>query len=189
MNCIDAIEGTAKALLGQFLDVSTEYRLDESEYIRNVKAVIDGVTLFVKDNPEICETPDLIRGVLYDFAKLQWLAWLEKTVDPDQETGAKSDVEYQSYCYDYVYAHGNYPVDRRVNLISRRAKNFTGGIGFFAERRYRANLDGHCVISRRRIPMRLPPFGLARLTVLKPISRRLSERILDFPSFPATNQS
>jgi hypothetical protein len=109
MNCIDAIEGTAKALLGQFLDVSTEYRLDESEYIRNVKAVIDGVTLFVKDNPEICETPDLIRGVLYDFAKLQWLAWLEKTVDPDQETGAKSDVEYQSYCYDYVYAHGNYP--------------------------------------------------------------------------------
>jgi hypothetical protein len=51
----------------------------------------------------------VIRGVLYDFAKLQWLAWLEKTVDPDQETGAKSDVEYQSYCYDYVYAHGNYP--------------------------------------------------------------------------------
>ena len=106
MNCIDAIEGTAKALLGRFLDVSTEYRLDESEYIRNVKAVIDGVTLFVKDNPEICETPDLIRGVLYDFAKAQWL---EKTVDPDREAGAKPDIEYQSYCYDYVYAHGNYP--------------------------------------------------------------------------------
>ena len=109
MNLIDAVEGTAKALLGKFLDVSTEYRLDESEYIRNVKAVIDAVSLFIKNNPEVCDTPELIRGVLYDFAKAQWLAWLEKTVDPDREAGAESDLEYQSYCYDYVYARGNYP--------------------------------------------------------------------------------
>lgn len=109
MNCIDAIEGSAKALLGKFLDVSTEYRQDESEYIRNVKTVIDGVAQFVEGNSEICEKPELVRGVLYDFAKAQWLAWLEKTVDPDQETGAKSRLEYQAYCYDYVYAHGNYP--------------------------------------------------------------------------------
>jgi hypothetical protein len=109
MNCIDAVEGTAKALLGKFLDVSAEYRLDESEYIRNVKAVIDAVAQFVKSNPEVCEAPELIRNVLYDFAKAQWLAWLEKTVDRDQETGARCDVEYQAYCYDYVYAHGNYP--------------------------------------------------------------------------------
>ena len=26
MNCIDAVEGMAKALLGKFMDVSTEYR-------------------------------------------------------------------------------------------------------------------------------------------------------------------
>jgi hypothetical protein len=109
MNCIDAVEGTAKALLVKFLEVSTEYRLDESEYIRNVKAVIDAVALFVKNNPEVCDAPELIRGVLYDFAKAQWLAWPEKTVDSDQETGTRSDPEYQSYCYDYVYACGNYP--------------------------------------------------------------------------------
>jgi hypothetical protein len=109
MNCIDAVEGMAKALLGKFLDVSTEYRMDDSEYIRNVKAVIDAVIHFVKTNPEVSDNPDLIRDVLYDFAKMRWLARLEKTVDSDQEAVAMHDVEYQAYCYDYLYAHGNYP--------------------------------------------------------------------------------
>ncbi|MBC2712646.1 MAG: hypothetical protein HGJ94_17165 [Desulfosarcina sp.] len=108
MNCIDAVEGMAKVLLGKFLDVSTEHRLDASEYIRNVKVVIDAVALFVKNNPEVSETSELIRGVLYDYAKAQWLARLDKIV-PDQEAGSKRDIEYQAYCYDYVYAHGNYP--------------------------------------------------------------------------------
>ena len=109
MNCIDAVEGMAKSLLGKFLDVSSEYRLDDSEYIRNVKAVIDAVILFVKNNPEVSDNPDLIRDVLYDFAKMRWLARLEKTVDSDQPAGAMRDLEYQAYCYDYLYAHGNYP--------------------------------------------------------------------------------
>ena len=109
MNCIDAVEGMAKALLGKFLDVSTEYRLDDSEYIRNVKAVIDTVILFVKNNPEVSETPELIREVLYDYAKTKWLARLEKTVDSDHEACATRDLEYQAYCYDYLYANGNYP--------------------------------------------------------------------------------
>ena len=109
MNCIDAVEGMAKALLGKFLDVSTEYRLDVSEYIRNVKAVIDTVILFVKNNPEVSETPELIRDILYDFAKARWLSRLEKAVDSEEEAGAVPDLEYQAYCYDYLYAHGNYP--------------------------------------------------------------------------------
>lgn len=109
MNCIDAVEGTAKALLVNFLNVSTEYRLDASEYIRNVKAVIDAVARFVKNNPEVCETPELIREVLYNHAKTQWLGRLEKTVDPDKGMVGKPDMEYQAYCYDYVYTHGNYP--------------------------------------------------------------------------------
>jgi len=109
MNCIDAVEGMAKALLGKFLDVSMEYRTDDSEYIRNVKAVIDAVSLFVKNNPEVSDKPDLIRDVLYDYAKMRWLSRLEKSVDSDQEAVAMRDVEYQAYCYDYLYAHGNYP--------------------------------------------------------------------------------
>lgn len=109
MNCIDAVESMAKALLDKFLDVSSAYRLDLSEYIRNVKVVIDTVVLFVKDNPEISETPELIRDILYDFAKKNWLAHLETGIEPDEETGGSRDLDYQAYCYDYLYVHGNYP--------------------------------------------------------------------------------
>ena len=109
MNCIDAIEGMAKTLLEKFLDVSIEYRLDDSEYIRNVKAVIDAVILFVKNNPEVSEAPELIRRVLYDDAKARWLARLENVVDPEQASAGQRDIEYQAYCYDYLYTHGNYP--------------------------------------------------------------------------------
>ena len=64
---------------------------------------------FVKNNPEVSDNPDLIRDVLYDFAKMGWLARLGKTLDGDQEADNAPDVEYQAYCYDYLYAHGNYP--------------------------------------------------------------------------------
>ncbi len=108
MNCIDAVEGTAKSMLARFLDLSTEYRMDASEYIRYVKTVIDGVKQFVKDNPEISETSDIICGVLYDYAKKQWIERMGTAVDA--EAGAETpDLEYQAYCYDYVFAHGNYP--------------------------------------------------------------------------------
>lgn len=109
MNCIDAVEGMAKALLKKFLDASTEYRLDDSEYIRNVKAVIDAAALFVNNNPEVSETPELVRNVLYDFAKAQWLARAEKSFPVEQETEAQRDIEYRAFCYDYLFAHGNYP--------------------------------------------------------------------------------
>ena len=109
MNCIDAVEGTAKAMLGSFMEAATEYRLDASDYIRNVKAVIDGAVLFVADNPEVCATPDLIRTVLYEYTKTLWLDRLEETVVAGCEEDPPPELEYQAYCYDYVYDHGNYP--------------------------------------------------------------------------------
>ncbi len=109
MNCIDAVEGTAKVLLDNFLDLASEYRLDASEYIRNVKAVIEGVERFAISNPEVSETPDLIRDELYNYAKKLWLKRLESTDDFDPEAGGNPDVEYQAYCYDYVFDHENYP--------------------------------------------------------------------------------
>ena len=109
MNCIDAVEGTAKTLLDKFVDVAAEYRLDASEYIRNVKTVIDGVVRFVEDNPEVSETPDFFRDELYSHAKALWLARLTQTVDSGTESSGDDDIEYQAYCYDYLYDHGNYP--------------------------------------------------------------------------------
>jgi hypothetical protein len=109
MKCIDAIEGTAKATLVKFLDVATEFRMDASEYIRNVKAVIAAVTLFVKDNPEVSEMPDLITDELYDYAKTQWLKRIDYIADANPGEGDIPDLDYQAYCYDYIYAHGDYP--------------------------------------------------------------------------------
>ena len=111
MNCIDAVEGTAKATLDRFLEVATERRVDASEYIQNVKTVIDGVLRFIGNNPEVSEQPELIRDVLYNYAKKMWLASLEKPVEPEpeSESAAILDHEYQAYCYDYVFDHGNYP--------------------------------------------------------------------------------
>lgn len=76
MNCIDAVEGTAKTVLTRFVELSAEYRMDVSEYIRNVKTVIEGAALFLKTNPEVSDTPDILRDVLYDHAKRNgWPVW------------------------------------------------------------------------------------------------------------------
>ncbi len=109
MNCIDAVEGTAKALLQEFLDVSVENRQDLSEYIREVKVVIDAVAQFLKNNPEVNVASDAIRSVLYDYAKTQWLARLGKADDSSDEATTDKDIEYQAYCYDYLFTHGDYP--------------------------------------------------------------------------------
>ena len=99
--------------------------LDASEYIRNVKTVIDAVMHFVKNNPEVCETPELIRDVLYNYAKAQWLARLEKTVDPDQVSGTKPDLEYQAYCYDYLYPTATTPVDPKRSSPNADLSSYT----------------------------------------------------------------
>ena len=109
MNCIDAVEGTAKSMLEKFMELAAENRLDASEYIRSVKTVIDATVLFVNNNPEVSETPDLLHRVLHDYARSLWLARLEKSTESDQAAGSGPDIDYQAYCYDYVYAHGNYP--------------------------------------------------------------------------------
>ena len=109
MNCIDAVEGVAKSMLDRFLEVATEYRLDASEYVRNAKAVIDAVVLFVKNNPEVSDAPELLQGVLYNYAKSLWLERLEKAADTEASAGDGADLDYQAYCYDYVFTHGNYP--------------------------------------------------------------------------------
>ena len=42
MKCIDAIEGTVKSILQQLHGLCVSIRhLDDTEYVRNVKAVID----------------------------------------------------------------------------------------------------------------------------------------------------
>lgn len=50
MKCIDAIEGTTKYIISEFHQIYIEEKLDDTEYIRNIKAIIDGIDMFIQDS-------------------------------------------------------------------------------------------------------------------------------------------
>ncbi len=113
MNYIDVIEGAAKSIIAQFLRIFTEDGLDDTEYVRNVKAVIDGMDLFVLNNREIIDDPKMLKQVLYDFSKHLWIENLTKSQsnvpDPQDEGNITENDGYHEYYFDYIYNHGEYP--------------------------------------------------------------------------------
>jgi hypothetical protein len=112
MKCIDAIEGTVKNILQRIHAVCIEDNLDDTEYVRNIKAVIDGVDLFIRENPEIVDDPQLLNQVLYLHSRNLWLVH-QQAGNPDagakpMETTTEKE-EYQTYYFDYLYHRGMYP--------------------------------------------------------------------------------
>jgi hypothetical protein len=112
MNCIDAVEGTVKSIISRLHQGALENRLDDTEFIREVKTVIEASTCFVQSNREILAAPEVLTEVLYRFAKA---LWLERAVQGLQESPALSEgergdqVEYFNYFFDHLYAKGTYP--------------------------------------------------------------------------------
>lgn len=111
MKCIDAIEGTVKSILHQWHGLCVEHRLEDSEYVRNVKSVIDGTSHFLDENPEVVENKQLLIDVLYAYSRDLWLSCHQSpddatinTAPPNAET-----EEYRTYFYDYLYHRGIYP--------------------------------------------------------------------------------
>lgn len=115
MNCIDAIEGSARNVIIKIHDVFIEGKLDDTEYIRNVKAIIDGITEFVQSNREIISDPQILEQVLYEFSKELWISELKKRLGQESETedsinDDSENKEYYEYYFDYIYTHSRYPV-------------------------------------------------------------------------------
>jgi len=115
MKCIDAIEGTAKSILVEFMKIYERDGLDDTEFVRNIKAVLDGVDEFVRQNMEIVEDPQTVNKVLYEFSKTRWLENLQKiradtaeSIRQTQTQEAENDG-YDEYYFDYIYSHGMYP--------------------------------------------------------------------------------
>jgi hypothetical protein len=113
MNCIDAIEGTVKCILKRLHVLAVEDRLDDSEYIRSVKAVIEATDLFVQGNREILGQRSMLKQVLYAYSKDLWLKD-QRTEPLDRGTAhglAAFEINdgYPNYYYDYIYRHGLYP--------------------------------------------------------------------------------
>jgi hypothetical protein len=113
MKCIDAIEGTAKYIISQFHQIFIEERLDDTEYIRNIKAIINGIDVFTQDNKEIISEAQMLKQVLYSFSKELWLKNLEKSCTKSSTSLDINDSSenngYYDYYFDYIYNHGVYP--------------------------------------------------------------------------------
>jgi hypothetical protein len=113
MKCIDAIEGTTKYIISEFHQIYIEGRLDDTEYIRNIKAIIDGIDMFIQDNKEVISEAKMLKQVLYSFSKELWLANLKKSyteniTSHDEDDSSKTNG-YYDYYFDYIYNHGVYP--------------------------------------------------------------------------------
>lgn len=116
MNCIDAIEGTVKTILDGLHRLSVEERLDDSEYIRNVKAVIEAAETFVRINRQVSVEPGVLKDTLYAYAKELWIVHQDDGEPIEEETHLEtddgdnsSDSGYRHYYFDYIYHHGVYP--------------------------------------------------------------------------------
>ena len=113
MKCIDAIEGTAKYIISQFHKLFIEEMLDDTEYIRNIKAIIDGIDMFIQDNKEVIIEAKMLKQVLYSFSKELWLANLKKSytenITSHDEDDSSENNGYYDYYFDYIYNHGVYP--------------------------------------------------------------------------------
>ena len=107
MNCIDAIEGTAKKVIFDFHAMHELGELDDTEFARNTRIIIEGAGVFVGNNCEITSNPELLKTVLFEYARDLWKASLKVKVafrEPNSE-----DEGYDDYYFDYIFRHGTYP--------------------------------------------------------------------------------
>jgi len=103
---IDAVEGTVKSIIDRFFAVYIEDRLDDTEFIKNVKSIIEATEIFVKQNGELLSEPAVLTGTLYEYAKSKWMTNFIK--DRPLE-GESSEDGYYDYYFDYIFKSGVYP--------------------------------------------------------------------------------
>ena len=113
MNCIDAIEGTVKCIIGRIHQQFVEDRLDDTEYIRNVKVVLNAADQFIRQNMEITSEPELLYKVIYNYSKDLWLHSLDEILKLENQMIEAGDMAeskaYYHYYYDYIFNNDTYP--------------------------------------------------------------------------------
>ena len=111
MKCIDILEGATKCILAGLYQLCISDNLDDSEYVRSVKSVIDAVEGFLQKNPEVVDDPGLLKHVLYVYSRNLWLFGnqAEDTAAKPTDMLSEEQEEYQTYYFDYLYSRGLYP--------------------------------------------------------------------------------
>jgi len=113
MNCIDAIEGTLKKIIDHMYENFISDQMDDTEYIRNVKVVIEAVNSFINENREIASHPEVVKKILYEYARDKWIAHRPdshlKSKTAGQDEGVSIDFDYFCYYFDHIYDRGVQP--------------------------------------------------------------------------------
>ena len=107
MNCIDAIEGVVKKVISDLHAMHAVGEMDDTEYARNTRILIDGTDGFVTDNCEITSNPELLNTVLFEYARHLWMETLKEREVLLEATG--DDEGYSNYYFEYIFRHGVYP--------------------------------------------------------------------------------
>lgn len=113
MNCIDAIEGTLKSIIRQLCCLYAENRLDDTDYAREVKTVIEATCLFLKENKEVIENHQILESILYQYAKQLWLEHILTIRQADDAPSVRQkneeEKDYFNYFFDHIYNNETYP--------------------------------------------------------------------------------
>ncbi len=111
--CADPIKNVLRSVLIKIHQIFKESHQDDTEYVRNVKAVLNGFDAFAQDNKEVVRDPDSVRQWLYQFSKEQWLENVatarKKDAASQDDYPTSADDGYHDYYYDYIFNHGVYP--------------------------------------------------------------------------------
>ena len=111
MNCIDAIEGNVKKIISRIHDESVEQQLEDSEFIRYIKVVLEATVEFLSENREITDAPELLHDILLEHARNKWInSALASSPDADADTSIAPQPEYLAYYFNTIYRSGNFPL-------------------------------------------------------------------------------
>ncbi|MBI9076314.1 MAG: hypothetical protein JEZ02_12975 [Desulfatibacillum sp.] len=113
MNCIDGIEGVLRCILGEFQERYVTGTLDDSDFIPNLRVVIDGAARFLEQNEEIGIAPAILQNVMHQACKKWWMEFANtqraKDAEEDKESPSGDSQEYLDHYFDHIYYHGTYP--------------------------------------------------------------------------------
>lgn len=113
MNCIDAIEGTLKSVIRHLFRLYRDNQVEDTDYAREVKTVIEATCQFLKENKEIIENHQILESILYQYAKQLWLKHILSSRRTDNTPSARQQREdekdYFDYFFDYIYNNETYP--------------------------------------------------------------------------------
>ena len=107
-------ENIGMTILKSFFDYYCEQKLDDAEYVRVVKVIIDGIqeSMLSSDiaEKEVVSLKTRLIGFNRKLYKDLWIKDAKEHEDPERiDLDLDSESESATYYFDYIYEHGEHP--------------------------------------------------------------------------------